>query len=70
MVLYIRPNGEGHNIISFSEFKAVVETFHDPISERFAQSLDEWATIKAGHGFQAPEVHQTKPLHPRHKGVK
>lgn len=55
MVLYIQPNGQGRDIISFSEFKAVVETFHDPISERFAQSLDEWATIKPGHRFQAPE---------------
>ncbi len=48
-VIYIQPNSEGSDIISFHEFKSVVQQFDDPISQRFAQSLDEWATVKAGH---------------------
>ncbi len=50
-VIYIQPNGEGSDIISFQEFRSVVQQFDDPISQRFARSLDEWATVKAGHRF-------------------
>ncbi len=50
-VIYIQPNGEGSDIISFHEFKSAVEQFSDPVSQRFTRSLDEWATVKAGHRF-------------------
>ena len=47
-IIYIQPNGNGDDIISFSDFKAVVECHDDPLSFRFAQSLSEWADIQAG----------------------
>ena len=48
-ILYLQPNGDGEGVLSFAEFKRTVETFDDPISRRFAESLDEWATVKAGN---------------------
>ena len=51
VVVYIQPEGDGdNNIISFENFRSVVERHTDPLSTRFAQSLREWAEIPAGHG--------------------
>ena len=48
IIMYIQPNGDGENVISFEDFRAVVRKHDDPVSQRFAQSLTEWATTKAG----------------------
>ncbi|NYT00900.1 MAG: hypothetical protein GKB99_04175 [Methanocellales archaeon] len=48
-IIYIQPNGEGPDIISFGEFKTIVDKHDDPLSRRFAESLGEWSTVKAGH---------------------
>ena len=51
VVVYVQPNGHDgdDDIISFEDFRAVVETHDDPLSTRFAQSLTEWAEVVAGH---------------------
>ena len=46
--VYIQPNGTGHEIINFHDFVKTVELYTDPVSQRFAQSLYQWSTIKAG----------------------
>ena len=48
MIVYVQPNGNGDDIINFDEFRAVVKKHDDPVSTRFAQSLQECATTKAG----------------------
>ncbi len=48
-IVYIQPNGDGPDIISFEEFRGFIEASDDLLSKRFAQSLHEWATVKAGH---------------------
>ena len=48
LVIYVQPNGDGPDIISFAEFAAVVRRHDDPMSQRFAASLREWAEIQAG----------------------
>lgn len=47
-IVYIQPNGSGDDVISFADFKTVVERHADPVSLRFAQSLPQWADIQAG----------------------
>ena len=47
-IVYIQPNGNDPGIISFADFSAVVKKYNDPLSQRFAQSLLEWADRKAG----------------------
>lgn len=48
IIVYVQPNGRGPGIISFEEFRAVVQKHNDPVSRRFAQSLSEWASTRAG----------------------
>jgi hypothetical protein len=48
MIMYVQPNGDGRDIISFTEFAAVVRRHDDPMSQRFTSSLCEWAEIQAG----------------------
>jgi hypothetical protein len=48
MIVYVQPNGNGRDIISFREFADVVRRHDDPVSQRFAVSLCEWAEIQAG----------------------
>ena len=48
LVLYVQPNGDNPNVISFYEFAEVVRMHDDPISQRFTTSLYEWADIQAG----------------------
>ncbi|MBD3251053.1 hypothetical protein GF380_01075 [Candidatus Uhrbacteria bacterium] len=48
VIVYVQPNGTGDDIINFEDFRAVVQKHDDPVSQRFAQSLREWATVKAG----------------------
>lgn len=50
VIVYVQPNGAGDDIINFGDFRAVVQKHDDPVSQRFAQSLEEWATVKAGKG--------------------
>lgn len=47
-IIYVQPNGNSRNVISFKEFHAVVQKHNDPISQRFAQSLLAWANTKPG----------------------
>ncbi|MBE0536246.1 MAG: hypothetical protein IH624_11310 [Phycisphaerae bacterium] len=53
MVIYVQPNvppdGQSSDIISFADFGSVVEKSSDPVSVRFAQSLQQWATVTAEH---------------------
>ena len=48
LIVYVQPNGNGTDIISFREFADVVRRHDDPMSQRFAVSLCEWAEIQAG----------------------
>ena len=48
LILYIQPNGSGPDVVSFKEFATVVQRHDDPISQRFARSLLEWAEVQAG----------------------
>jgi len=48
LIVYIQPNGNGPDIITFREFADVVRRHDDPVSQRFAMSLCEWADIQAG----------------------
>lgn len=48
IIVYIQPSGTGDDIINFEDFRSVVQEHKDPVSQRFAQSLVEWARVKAG----------------------
>ena len=48
IIVYVQPNGNGNGIINFEDFRVVVQEHDDPMSQRFAQSLAEWAAVKAG----------------------
>jgi hypothetical protein len=48
LIVYVQPNGEGPDIISFREFAECVRRHDDPVSQRFAVSLCKWAEIQAG----------------------
>jgi len=49
VIVYVQPNGDGDDdVISFEDFRAVVERHDDPVSRRFARSLAEWANTRAG----------------------
>ena len=52
LIVYVQPNGDSKDIISFCEFAEIVQRHDDPVSLRFATSLREWAEIKAGHKSQ------------------
>lgn len=49
-IVYLQPNNvDGQeNVISFHEAAEIIEQQDDGLSKRFAQSLREWASIKAG----------------------
>jgi hypothetical protein len=48
IIVYVQPNGTGDDIINFEDFRAVVQKHDDPVSQRFARSLSEWASVNAG----------------------
>ena len=50
-IVYIQPNNpENHeNIISFQEAAHIIQQHGDELSLRFAQSLLEWADVRAGN---------------------
>ena len=48
VIVYIQPDGVGKDIISFDDFRAIVQRHDDPVSRRFAKSLSEWARVRAG----------------------
>jgi len=50
-IVYVQPNGSGPDVISFQDFSAVVQRHDDPVSQRFARSLLEWAEVQAGERF-------------------
>ena len=66
LIVYVQPNGNGPDIISFREFADVVRRHDDPVSQRFAVSLCEWAEIQAGEktANQASEVTACKLAEP------
>lgn len=49
-IVYVQPNDDGPDgtIVSFREFAGVVAGHPDPVSQRFAASLREWARVQAG----------------------
>lgn len=48
-VLYLQPRaGIDGNVIDFRTFADFVRRNDDPLSKRFADSLDEWASVEAG----------------------
>lgn len=49
-VVYIQPNNRDgkENVISFREIAEIIEQQGDELSLRFAQSLREWASVRAG----------------------
>ncbi|MCP3684826.1 MAG: hypothetical protein GY861_19335 [bacterium] len=47
-IVYVQPTGEGENIINFKKFSSIITKYNDPITMRFAQSLDKWSDTKAG----------------------
>ncbi|MBC8217855.1 MAG: hypothetical protein H8E73_05265 [Planctomycetes bacterium] len=47
-IIYVQPNGQGPDIISFDDFRTVVLRHDDTVSSRFAQSLQEWTNVSAG----------------------
>lgn len=49
-VVYIQPNNRDgkENVISFREIADIIEQQEDELSLRFAQSLREWASVRAG----------------------
>ena len=49
-ILYIQPNGESKNEISFVEIADIIENNSDPIADRFSRSLRNWAAVTAGQG--------------------
>ncbi len=49
-IVYIQPQGEQSDVISFRQFSTVVRRHPDQVSQRFSQSLQEWASIQAGDG--------------------
>ena len=48
LIVYVQPNGEGHNVITFRDFAEVIRKHDDNVSQRLAQSLLEWAEVQAG----------------------
>jgi len=48
MILYVQPNGISSDVISFHEVADIVRRHDDPVSQRFACSLCEWAEVQAG----------------------
>lgn len=48
VIVYVQPNGNGDDIITFEDFRDVVQKHDDPVSKRFSQSLQEWTALKAG----------------------
>lgn len=48
LIVYVQPNGTGPDVISFHEVADVVRRHDDPVSQRFAASLCEWAEVQAG----------------------
>lgn len=47
-ILYIQPNGEGEQVMSFAEFADAIARNSDPFAKRFALSLRKWAEVEAG----------------------
>ncbi len=47
-IVYVQPNGTDANVISFDDFRGVVERHGDEFARRFAQSLSEWSAVEAG----------------------
>jgi len=68
LIVYVQPNGNGPDIISFREFADVVERHADSVSSRFAGSLREWGEIQAGEktANQASQVTARKLADPQH----
>ena len=50
-VVYLQPNNSDKkdNVISFYEAAEIIEQEDDNVSKRFAKSLREWASVKAGN---------------------
>ena len=46
-IVYAQPFGDGADCIGFESFADVVGRHQDSVSQRFAASLREWATVRA-----------------------
>jgi hypothetical protein len=51
IVVYLQPNGQRDDVLTFEEFSRTVEKFDDELSRRFAKSLREWAAVQAGESL-------------------
>ncbi len=52
-IVYVQPHADdsgGVTAISFEDYAEVVARHSDPVSQRFAASLREWARVTAGQG--------------------
>ena len=65
IIVYIQPNGNGEDVITFDNFRDVVQRHDDLVSQRFAQSLTEWANIKAGERASSKEIVEDIGVNPR-----
>lgn len=48
LIVYIQPNGQGDDVVSFEDFARVVASYDDPLSKRFVLSLAKWAGVMPG----------------------
>jgi hypothetical protein len=54
LIVYVQPKSDrvpesdGATVICFDEFRKVVASHQDPLSQRFAESLVKWATVPPG----------------------
>jgi len=46
-IVYLQPKGAGRDVVNFAEFRETVASHSDPMSQRFARSLEEWAKAEA-----------------------
>lgn len=46
-LVYVQPCGDGPDTVSFNELADIVDRYLDPVSQRFAASLREWAEVPA-----------------------
>lgn len=47
-IVYLQPKGSGEDVLNFTEFAETVRAHPDGLSQRFAQSLGEWAMVEPG----------------------
>jgi hypothetical protein len=59
LIVYVQPDGTQPDVVSFQDFATIVRRYDDPISQRFAKSLLEWAEVRAGGRSLSKRVQAT-----------